>query len=376
MRHLVLLLPGIDRIGGAERQALLIASSMKQKGWRVTVVALTGSGGQTATALQQNGIEFLSLHMRKGVLDPRGWLRFRAWLRERRPDVLHAHLPHATWVARGSRLLASIPLQLDTLHTPATGNTLRKLAYRLTASISDCVTAVSQGVAKSYLDAGLIRQDRLFVIPNGLDTAYWSPGSDNRSRIRSELGISDEFLWVTTGRLEAVKDHASLLKAFTSLGDTAHLVLMGDGSLAEPLKRAAQRLGVDHRVHFLGFIDDPRPYLQAADGFALPSLWEGMPMALLEACASGLPSVASDVRGNNEVLTHAVTGLLVPPADPSALAAGMLRLMQMQHEERMEMARQARESVIERYDLDRVMDQWLSLYTGLLGAAPQSKSPA
>ena len=376
MRQIVILLPGIDRIGGAERQALLIARSVKQRGWGVTVVTLTGSGGQTANQLQQDGIEVLSLHMRKGVLDPRGWLHFRRLLQERRPDVLHAHLPHATWVARGSRLLATVPLQLDTLHSPVTGSSLRRLAYRFTAGITDCVTAVSQNVAKSYLDAGLIRQDSLFVIPNCLDTAFWSPDPRIRSRIREQLGVGDGFLWVTTGRLEAVKDHGNLLKAFASLGDEAHLVLMGDGVLAEPLKRAAQKLGVDSRVHLLGFIDDPRPYLRAADGFAMPSLWEGMPMALLEACACGLPSVASDVPGNNEIVTHAVTGLLVPPKDSSALAAGMLRLMQMQPDERTEMARLARQSVIERYELGRVIDQWLSLYTGLLGEAPPAAARA
>jgi glycosyltransferase involved in cell wall biosynthesis len=371
MRHIVILLPGIDRIGGVERQALIAALSLKQRGWRVSLVTLTGTGSDAAAQLRASGIDFFSLSMRKGVLDPRGWLQFRGWLRENRPDVLHAHLPHASWMARGSRILASVPLQLDTLHTPATGSSLQQWAYRLTSSIPDCVTAVTQGVADTYIASNLLQQDRLFVIPNGLDTNAWVPDASVRRKVRQQLGIGDEFLWVTTGRLEQVKDHATLLRAFASLQTNAHLALLGDGSLAALLKRAAEKLGISPRTHFAGFVEDPRPWLQAADGFVLSSRMEGMPMALLEAASCGLPSVVSDVPGNNEIVTHAVTGILVPPANPDALSAGMTRLMDMYPEERAMMGKEARESAIARYHLDHVIDQWIALYTGLLGDGSQ-----
>ncbi len=372
MRHIVVLLPSIDRIGGAERQALIAANALKQRGWRVTLIALTGSGGEAAAQLQQNGIGFLSLHMRKGVLDPRGWLQLRRWLRENRPDVLHAHLPHASWMARGSRIFSSVPLQLDTVHTPAAGSALQQWTYRLTSSIPDCVTAVTQSVANTYTTSRLIPSDRLFVIPNGIDTNAWAPDASTRLRIRQQLGIGDEFLWVSTGRFEPVKDHATLLKAFVSLPAQTHFALIGDGSLAVPVQRAAEKLGIHSRTHFLGFLEDPRPWLQAADGFVLASRWEGLPMALLEASSCALPSVVSDVPGNNEIISHSLSGILVPPANPDALAAGMARLLQMHPEERAIMGKEARESVVARYHLDRVMDQWIALYAGLLGDTPQS----
>ncbi len=372
MRHIAILLPGIDRIGGAERQALIAANALMQRGWRVTLIALTGTGGEAAAQLRQDGIGFLSLHMRKGVLDPRGWLQLRKWLRENRPDVLHAHLPHASWMARGSRILAPVPLQLDTLHTPAAGGSIQQWCYRLTGFIPDCVTAVTQSVANTYTAARLILSDRLFVIPNGIDTNAWTPDASARLQIRQQLGLGDEFLWVATGRLEPVKDHATLLRAFASLPSHAHLALLGDGSLAAPLKRAAERLGIDQRTYFTGFLEDPRPWLQAADGFVLASRWEGLPMALLEAASCGLPSVVSDVPGNNEVISHSVNGILVPPTNPDALTAGMARLMDMYPEERAIMGKEARESIIARYHLDRVMDQWIALYTGLLGDGSQN----
>src|SRR5579863_10224053 len=109
MSHVALMTPTIDRIGGAERQVLLTATGLHRRGWNVTVIALAGTGGDAAEELEREGIDYLSLEMRKGLADPRGWLRLVAWLRENKPDVLHAHLPHAAWMARTVRLLVRVP---------------------------------------------------------------------------------------------------------------------------------------------------------------------------------------------------------------------------------------------------------------------------
>ena len=121
MSHAAIMIPGIDRLGGAEQQAISLAKGLRRRDWRVSVVALSGTGGAAAKELAQAGIAFLSLQMRKGLADPRGWLRFHNWLRREQPDVLHAHLPHAAWLARWSRLAAPVPLVVDTLHSSATG---------------------------------------------------------------------------------------------------------------------------------------------------------------------------------------------------------------------------------------------------------------
>ncbi|HMD76301.1 MAG TPA: glycosyltransferase, partial [Terracidiphilus sp.] len=106
MNHVALVIPGLDRIGGAERQVILLAKGLRRRGWRVSVVALSGAGGDVAAELIASGAVFLSLGMRKGLADPRGWIRFNGWLRRESPDVVHAHLPHAAWLARWSRLAA------------------------------------------------------------------------------------------------------------------------------------------------------------------------------------------------------------------------------------------------------------------------------
>ena len=147
MRHAALLLPGLDRLAGAERQVMLLARGLRKRNWRVSVVVLSGWGGATAHELEDTGIAFHSLGMRKGLVDPRGWIRFHRWLRKNSPDVVHSHLPHAAWLARGSRLFARIPVLIDTVHSSWTGGAGRRAVYCISSWLPDAVTTVSQSAA-------------------------------------------------------------------------------------------------------------------------------------------------------------------------------------------------------------------------------------
>jgi len=106
--------------------------------------------------------------------------------------------------------------------------------------------------------------------------------------------------------------------------------------------------------------------MNATDAYVMSSIWEGMPLVLLEAQASGLPIVATDVGGNREVVIDGVTGFLVPPKDPEALAQAMLRLMELPKEKRQEMGEAARQHILANFSLDRVVDKWEALYRELL----------
>ena len=141
--HIAYLIPTIDRIGGAERQLIHLATGMAHRNYRVTVIALAGSGGHSAQDLSAGNVSFLSLEMRHGLFDPRGWTRLRRWIASAKPDVLHAHLPHAALMARTIRLLAPVRVVIDTIHSPATGSIARRYSYRLTSGLPDVVTAVS-----------------------------------------------------------------------------------------------------------------------------------------------------------------------------------------------------------------------------------------
>jgi glycosyltransferase involved in cell wall biosynthesis len=369
--RLALVIPGLDRVGGAERQVILLAEGLRRRGWRVSVVALSGTGGDAAAELNGAGAEFLSLGMRKGLADPRGWIRFHRWLRQEKPEVVHAHLPHAAWLARWSRLAAPVRVLVDTLHSSSTGTLGRRLGYRGSGWLPDKVTAVSQAVAEAHLLARMATTKKLIVLPNGVDAERWRPDVAVRRAMRGELKIVDEFLWFAAGRLEPVKDYPALLSAMAGLPETARLVIAGGGALQSELLRLSTRLGLERRVRFLGFEPDVRRWMQAADGFVLSSRWEGLPMGLLEAAACTLPAVASDVPGTREVVVDGQSGWLASAADASALGEAMNRMMQAPLEERRAMGERARRQVIERYSLEAVLNRWETLYGELLARNPK-----
>lgn len=371
--HIALLIPTIDRIGGAERQVMLLARGLALRGWRVTVVALSGNGGSAAGELAEAGAAFLSLEMRKGLADPRGWIRLNRWQRSARADVLHAHLPHAAWLARWSRLAAPVRVQIDTIHTSATGTVGRRVGYRWSRWLPDRVTAVGQGVADAYLAQRMVSSKQLTVVPNGVDLDAWRPDAAARAAVRHELGIGDEFLWFAAGRFDAVKDYGTLLHALTLTPGAASLAIAGTGPLQSKMRQLADSLGLGGRVRFLGFQPDVRRWMQAADGFVQASLWEGLPMGLLEAGACALPAVATDVPGTREVVIDGETGWLAPVADPAALAARMTQLMRASPDDHVAMGLRARQFVADRFSLSAVLDRWEALYAELLALNPSPR---
>jgi glycosyltransferase involved in cell wall biosynthesis len=365
-RCAALVIPTLDRIGAAERQVILLARGLSSRGWRVTVVALSGRGETAARELRAGGTEFVSLGMRKGVADPRGWIRFIRWLRHEKPDVVHAHLEQAAWLARGSRLFTSAPIVIDTLHYASSERIWRRLGYRFSRWMPDRVTAVSQSVAESHLAARAVSRKNLTILHNGVDVDDWRPNYRMRAVLRREMGLDDQFLWVAVGRLEMMKDYPTLLKAMAALPRSARLVIAGAGPLHENLSWLASSLGLAGRIRFLGYEPNVKRWFQAADGFVLASRWEGLPMALLEAAACELPAAATDVPGIREMVEDGETGMLAPAMDPAALACAMTAIMQATPEERRAMGASARQCVAQRFSLASALDCWEELYDELL----------
>ena len=371
MSHVALIIPGLDRIGGAERQVILLAEGLWRRGWKASVVALSGSGGDAAAELTAAGADFVTLRMRKGLADPRGWIRFHRWLRRHSPDVIHAHLPHAAWLARWSRLAAPVRVVVDTLHSSSTGAMGRKLGYRWSGWLADRVTAVSQAAAIAHLSCSMVSQSKLLVLPNGVDGNVWRPDPPVRKAARLELGLQREFLWLAAGRLEPVKDYPTLLAAMAQVPEPARLLIAGAGPLQDELIQLAAKLGLESRVRFLGFVPNIQWWMQAADGFVLSSRWEGLPMGLLEAAACGLPAVATCVPGTPEVILDGQTGWLAPAGDSAALGEFMTRMVRLPSAERRAMGERARQLVMERFSMEAVLDRWEGLYRHLLETNPR-----
>jgi glycosyltransferase involved in cell wall biosynthesis len=369
MTRVALLSTSLAR-GGAESQIAQCAIRLRRRGWETAVVSLLRPAA-FAEELASEGVPVHSLAMRPGHPDPRGLVRLIGFLRAFRPQILHSHMFHANLAARVARLFSPVPVVISTLHSVAesrretAGVRLRDLAYRLTDPLADMVTAVSQAVADRHRSHGAARAARLRVIPNGVDTSRYRPDQARRESARRELGIGEQFVWLAAGRLLWKKDHATLLRAFARRPDEV-LLIAGEGPESDRLRRQARELGVDARARFLGTREDLPALMNAADGFVLSSVVEGLPMVLLEAAASGVPAVATDAGSVRECVADGETGFVVPCSDSDALAAAMSRLVSLPGGARAQMAHAARARAVERFDTDTVIAEWERTYRELL----------
>ena len=255
------------------------------------------------------------------------WVRrLRRLVRERDIDVVHTHMPLPAAVARLA-LPGRRPAFVHTEHNLWDRYRLpTRWANAATYRRNARVIAVSDGVAASIRSSVPVD-----VVVHGTDPALAVTGPDARGEARSRLGLAAGPSVVgTVGNLTAKKDQATLLRAVAALppglGGTM-LVLVGLGPLEGELRALAQRLGITERVVFAGSRDDVFALLPAFDVFALSSRFEGLPIALLEAMASGVAPVATRVGGIPEVVSDGRDGLLVAPGDPAGLAAALAALL-------------------------------------------------
>jgi glycosyltransferase involved in cell wall biosynthesis len=363
MNHGAMLVPTIDEIGGAESQVLLLAVELTRRGWRISVIALSGSGGTASARLSIAGVDYVSLRMRRGWFDPRGWVRYLDWAASNQPSVVHSHLPHATWFARWVRPLSPVRVVIDTIHTSNTGPIGRRLGYRLSDWLSDRVTCVSESVANAATSAKMVSHDKLIILPNGVRLP---PSIPNR---RDEE--HSPFLWIAVGRLAPVKDYPTLFRAFATLRGSPRLVIAGAGPEEIALRDLAVNLGIEERVEFAGYRLDIHSLLVKADAFVLSSLWEGLPVSVLEAQAAGLPVVATDAAGTREAVLAGQSGLLVPVGGSAALSSAMNQIMDSPREMRRSMGDCGKQFIQQRFSLAAVADRWEALYLELLKANPR-----
>jgi glycosyltransferase involved in cell wall biosynthesis len=328
-------------------------------------------GDEMFADLPTRGIETDSLGMARGVPDPRAVLRLRRTLRSFRPDVLHAHMVHAILVARATRMVQRVPVLISTMHNQHQGSRWRYRAYRLTDRFSDLTTTVSRLALEDTVRLGAAPADRIMVMPNGTDVAGFRRDDAARADLRSRLGLGTDFTWLAVGRLDEAKDYPNMLAAAAALADGPpfRLLIAGAGPLESTIAEGIADRGLGDRVELLGLRSDMPALMAAADGFVMSSAWEGLPMVLLEAGASGLPTVATDVGGSHDAIIDGVSGHIVPTADPAALAAAMRRVMDLPQDEREAMGAAGREHVVGTFDMEAVADRWVGLYDELSRSA-------
>ena len=360
----ILFLSSSMGMGGADSQLLAAAQEFLARGHEVQIVSLTTLGPMGLRA-RDLGIPTTSLEMPRGIPDPRGLLQLARLIRAWRPDVLHSHMVHANLMARAVRLVAPVPVLVSTIHNIYEGGWLLMGAYRLTNGLVDHMTIISEAAAERFVREGIVPQHLLRVVANGVDSALYRQPAGFRDRVRQDLGVGQAFAWLAVGRFEIAKDYPNMLRAF-ALVRQRHpetvLLLAGRGALQDETEALARELHLDSAVRFLGVRDDVPALLDAADGYVMSSAWEGLPMVLLEASASGLPVVTTNVGGNAEAVLDGETGFLVAPRDHQKLASAMTRVMELPAGERERLGARGRDHVGARYGLARVVEQWEEVY--------------
>jgi len=241
----------------------------------------------------------------------------------------------------------------------------RRLALRAAVAVSAHTVAVSAPLARHIAADLRMPIAKIRTVPNGVP--YAPPA---RVTLRNELRLAGrDRLLVAVGNLYPVKGHRHLIDAVSLLADRypdLHVAISGRGELEAELRARARDLNLERRVHLLGLRADVGAILAAADVFVLPSLSEGLPLALLEAMFAGCPIVASNVGEVPRALGGGQAGLLVEPANPQALAAALERLLRDPHEARRLGDRAAAHARAE-YDLARMVDRYADLYKAALG---------
>jgi len=326
----------IDRpfLGGGQVNLLSLIRSLDRDVFECGVCA--GGGGPLVEAVERAGCPFFPVSIRKRP-DPQTVRDLKDVIRRFRPDILHTHGGVAGLSGRLAARGPGRPRIIHTLHgihylhyrNPLMRAALIGLEKFLSRT-TEAVICVSAGDLERARRFRLAPRDRLVLIRNGIDLKGISPFSrgEDPAGAGGEGGAGP--VVGTVARLHPQKGLAYLIDAVGRVRDAVpetRFRIVGDGPLREDLSERIRRKGCESAVELLGERTDAAALLSEFDIFVLPSLWEGLPYALLEAGARRKPVIASDIEGNRELIVHGLSGWLVPPANPEALAEGIVELL-------------------------------------------------
>ena len=367
------------RPGGAERIVYELARGLPRDRFTVEVCSLRPATGAVAGWLREAGIPVHSLEMTR-KLDVGATGRLRALLKRGPFDILHTHLFHANLVGRLAARRGEPAIVLGTIHIAE--RRFRPWHFwldRMTLGPHGVEVCVSEAVRAFSHKRARIPLARLRVIPNGVDLSRFERYADATARkaaalnLRRESGFAEETrVAVAVGRLEEQKGYPDLLDAWARLRRDprpeiadARLVIAGEGTQRAALESQIVRLNLGKRVRLPGHCEDVPALLAGADLLAFSSHYEGFGLALVEALASGLPVVATNVDSVPGVLGDNPAARLVPARDPAALAKALADTIALSPAERASLAPIARERA-QVYALPKMLDAYAELYEELL----------
>ncbi|MBX3144438.1 MAG: glycosyltransferase [Trueperaceae bacterium] len=358
--------------GGAERMMVALANGLSDRVARLDLVVARAEGPYLDEVAEGMRVVDLGGSTTASVLPA-----LTRYLRANRPDALMSTLSHANLIAVIATRLARVPTRVVVREASTPGveainwahpkAAIARLMMNRTYRMADGIVAVSAGVAESISEMTGLSLERIATLYNPVVTPELSrlagESVDHRFFVAKRAPVI-----LSVGNLREVKDHETLIRAFRLVVDEldARLLILGEGPERQRLERLVTELGLDELVDMPGFDKNPFAYMAKADLYALTSRREGLPGALVQALACGLPAVATNCRsGPLEVLEGGKLGELVPVGDVAALGAAMLRTLRDPPDRRLLTAHSAK------YESAKVIDDYVAFFRGLV-LAPQA----
>jgi glycosyltransferase involved in cell wall biosynthesis len=364
----ILLLGTQMATGGAQKVLLDQARWFHQRGHKVLVAFFYDK--EDFHSRWQSSSEFPIIDLKafqpgggNGILLAQGLLSLWRLIRRENINVIETFTHDSNILGLPIAWIAGVPVRLATHHGVIDGfPRWRQIIHSFIVNhMADAIVAVSSKMEGQAIQEG-IRKEHIVVIQNGIEPV--SLEGVNRSEVRGEAGLDQEDVFlVSVGRLVYQKAHQLLVSAMALVvAEFQHVKLgiCGDGILRPQLEAQILELGLSQNVKLLGKSDHVARFLSIADIFVLPSRWEGLPIALLEAMSAGLPVIATRVEGVDEVVLDDEHGILVAVEDVSALAQAILQLLRAP-EVRKKMGAASQTRVRELYSIDRMAGRYLSL---------------
>jgi glycosyltransferase involved in cell wall biosynthesis len=358
--------------GGGAVVVRSLTQGLMQEGCQVWVLCLSKEVSREFSEIAANVVT--SRYWRREINPPLDllafWELFRLCRREKF-DLVNTHTSKGGVLGRIAARLAGVPLIIHTAHGYAFNETDSKLTAvfytwleKLATYFCDLVISVNDEERLMAIEKKVVSPDKIVTVLNGIDVNRFENVVATDS-LRRELDLSgQETLIGTVGRMMPQKGFVYLVRAIPFIVEEyphTRFVFVGDGALESELKSLAGELGIADYCRFLGFREDIPELLACFDIFALPSLWEGLSITLLEAMAAGKPIVTTDIKGNREVIDDGRDGLLVSPADSEALASAMVDLIRDGKRART-MGERARHKVKASFSEEAMVERTLELY--------------
>lgn len=362
----ILFLTNHLNIGGVTSYCLTLAEALKERGHRVYIAS---SGGELLFKFIEKGINFVPVPLKtKKELSPKivfSALKLFRTIKENKIDIVHSN--SRTTQVLGCMLESYTGVtHIYTCH----GFFKRRLHRRIFPCWGKKVIAISEQVKEHLIRDFKVNADDIRVIHNGIDVKRFEQNSlFDKHQAKINLGFGRGPVVGIIARLSDVKGHIYLIEAMKQVLEkvpSVQLLIIGEGKMKEALANRVKILGIEDSVYFLPAVSDTRPLLQLMDIFCMPSLEEGLGLSLMEAMASGLAVIGSDIGGIKTLIRDGFNGLLVPPQDISGLSLAISALLEDERKRSL-LAQEAREFIWHNFSREKMAEETERVYSECLG---------